>query len=78
MPRDINITASCAHCGEVLDTNEAAWPDIMPDGIIEDTELHCGHDHECFQRVCSECGEFEGHGAECSQADGQTDEEEED
>jgi hypothetical protein len=49
--RDININASCAHCGELLDTNEATRNDIDAGGELDLSEvsLHVGTNHECFQ-----------------------------
>lgn len=49
--RDMNINVSCAHCGELLDTNEANRDDIDPSGELDMTELsfHVGTTHECFQ-----------------------------
>jgi hypothetical protein len=47
--RDLNINISCAHCGEVLDTNEASRNDITESGELDlNVELHPGYSHECF------------------------------
>ena len=48
--RDININVVCAHCGELLDTNEASRDDIDDSGVlgISDLEFHVGTLHECF------------------------------
>lgn len=47
--RDININAVCAHCGELLDTNEVDYHEEVVDGVIDGVELHVGTQHECFQ-----------------------------
>jgi len=49
--RDININVSCAHCGELLDTNEATRDDIDGGGVLDisDLEFHVGTQHECFE-----------------------------
>lgn len=51
MPRDINIDVSCAHCGEILDTNELTRDDISSTGQLDISELefHVGTQHECFK-----------------------------
>ena len=51
MSRDININAVCAHCGEMLDTNELTREDI--DAITGELDLSeifllAGTEHECF------------------------------
>lgn len=50
MARDINITATCAHCGEILDTNEADYLEDVVDGDLDGTVLIVGTDHECFPK----------------------------
>lgn len=56
MSRDININAVCAHCGELLDTNEANREDIDPGGVLDlsEIELHVGTAHECWQGPATE------------------------
>lgn len=66
MGRDMNITLTCVHCGEVLDTNDAQASDIEPGGTLtEGLELHPGTLH-----FCSECGACvaRGHHDRCSEA----------
>lgn len=48
--RDMNISVTCAHCGEILDTNEAVREDIGPSGELDlsDLEFHVGTSHKCF------------------------------
>jgi hypothetical protein len=50
--RDININVSCAHCGELLDTNEATRHDIDDHGQLDLSlmEFHVGRFHECFEK----------------------------
>jgi hypothetical protein len=49
--RDMNINVSCAHCGEILDTNEASRNDIDDSGeLTSGLELHVGTQHECFDK----------------------------
>lgn len=50
--RDMNINVSCAHCGELLDTNEASRQDIDDGGQLDISllEFHVGTMHECFAK----------------------------
>lgn len=69
MARDINLIASCAHCGEVLDTNELTVQDILHGELdLSGVGLVVGTQHECFKKVCEECGESDSHAEECSEA----------
>ena len=69
MARDINITASCAHCGEVLDTNEVSMDSVIHGEIdLNDAPLIVGTQHECFEKICTECGTFDGHDPRCTEA----------
>lgn len=47
MARDININAVCAHCGELLDTNECSYAEVE-DGVLPAVDLIIGTEHECF------------------------------
>jgi hypothetical protein len=46
--RVVNFYASCAICGEQLDTNEASLTEVMDNEGIMQPELHVGTDHSCW------------------------------
>lgn len=73
MARDININAVCAHCGELLDTNEASRDDVVGGTLdLQGIDLYVG-DHACFLEdatydngePCPECGLSEAHTVDC-------------
>lgn len=72
MARDININAVCAHCDELLDTNEAEAQDIDPGGdLTSGTDLHVGTEHFCLE--CGTCkNQDPPHAEGCSDYDYQS------
>lgn len=51
--RDMNISVTCAHCGEELDTNEASRDEIVEGMLDAELEFHIG-EHSCFSAGPSE------------------------